>query len=362
MSLGPPFDDSGLQARRLAGAAVVLALAAAVAWVLALSDRALGPGLTVRVRMTTAGPLRSGARVRLAGRDVGEVRGAVRFADSDGDHVELTVFVARGWAGELRRNSQIFVATPSVLGEAYLEIGPPALDAERAPPVAAGELLSAVDPPDIDHFLARSEESLRRGLALLDENRPALDELLRAGDELLATLAALPADPGQLRRIVDQGALALAAGVDFVRALRSGDVIGRTRAAARALGAIVDRATPDVRALGDKLDRALGRLDGFGRQFGPDARARWAGGLAAARRAVAGAERAAAGVRALADGVARGEGTLGGLLADQELFDDLHETHRLLKSQPWSFILKPIGPDKRRPAAPVDNPRTRVRP
>ncbi len=144
-----------------------------------------------------------------------------------------------------------------------------------------------------------------------------------------------------------------------MRALRDGDVIGRARHDARALTAIVDRATPDVRALGDKLDRALTRLDGIGAQFGPAARERWAGGLAAARRAVASAERAAAGVRALADGVARGEGTLGGFLDDHELFDDLHEAHRLFKSQPWTFILKPIGPDKRRPAGPVAKPRRR---
>ena len=47
-----------------------------------------------------------------------------------------------------------------------------------------------------------------------------------------------------------------------------------------------------------------------------------------------------------------GEGTLGGILSDRELFDDLHETHRILKSQPWTFILKPQTPDGRRPQGP----------
>ncbi|HEY2745410.1 MAG TPA: MlaD family protein, partial [Polyangia bacterium] len=229
MSLGPPFDDSGRGARRAAGAAFVVALVAAVVWVLVLSDRALGPGVVVRVAMATTGALRVGDKVRLAGRDVGEVRGAVRVHDavahddragSGGSHVELTVFVARAWAPELRANSELFVATPSVLGEAYLEIGPPAHQAAPGPPVRGGELLVGVDPPEIDKFLARSEESVRRALALLRENRPALDELFTAGDELLATLSGLPADRGQFRRIADQTLAAFDAGGALVAALR----------------------------------------------------------------------------------------------------------------------------------------------
>jgi ABC-type transporter Mla subunit MlaD len=352
MSLGPPFDDSGRGARRAAGAVLVVALAAAIVWVLMLSDRALGPGVVVRVSMATTGALRVGAKVRLAGRDVGEVRGAVRVRDATGtgSHVEMTVFVARAWARELRTNSELFVATPSVLGEAYLEIGPPPHRAAPGPPVKGGELLVGVDPPEIDKFLVRSEESVRRALALLRENRPALDELLTAGDELLATLSGLPADRGQLRRIADQTAAAFSAGGALLSALRDSHAIPRMRAAAHDLSAIADRAGPELSSLATRLDRALERIDAASAMFDDHQRARISGAVAAVRRAVATGEHIAADVRALAAAVERGEGTIGGIMADVELFDDLHETHRILKSQPWTFILKPSGPDKRRPA------------
>jgi len=346
MSLGPPFDDSGLQARRIAGAALVIALGAAVAWVLVFSDRALGPGVTVRVTMATTGALRVGDKVRLAGRDVGEVRGAVRTKD----HVELTVFVARTWAPELRKNSELFVATPSVLGEAYLEIGPPPHHEPPQSPVVEGGTLRGVDPPEIDKFLVRSEESVRRALALLRENRPALDELLTAGDSLLATLSGLPADRGQLRRIADQTAAAFVAGGALISSLRESNAIPRIRASAHELSAIADRAGPELASLGDRLDRAMSRIDAALAIFDDDRRARLSGAVAAARRAVATAEHIALDVRALVAMIDRGEGTIGGIMADQELFDDLHETHRILKSQPWTFILKPTGADKRRPA------------
>ena len=352
MSLGPPFDDSGRGVRYVAGAALVVALTAAVLWVLMLSDRAVGPGVTVRVSMATTGALRAGDKVRLAGRDVGEVRGAVRVHGGAGqsDRVELTVFVERAWAHELRKNSELFVATPSVLGEAYLEIGPPAHHAVPEAPVVEGDVLRGIDPPEIDKFLVRSEESIRRALALLRENRPALDELLGAGDELLATLSGLPADRGQMRRIADQTAAAFVAGGALVSSLRDSNAVPRVRATARELSAIADRAGPELASLGERLDRAIARIDAVSAIFDDDRRARLSGALAAARRAVATGEKIAADVRALVASVERGEGTIGGIMADQELFDDLHETHRILKSQPWTFILKPTGKDAKRPA------------
>lgn len=352
MSLGPPFDDSGLALRRVAGALLVVALAGAVGWVVGFSDRTLGPGRTVRVRMSTTGALRPGDKVRLAGREVGEVRGAVRV----GDHVELTVFVARAWAPELRKNSELFVATPSVLGEAYLEIGPPPHHAAPAAAAAEGELLVGVDPPEIDKFLARTEESVRRALALLRENRPALDELLGAADQLLATLSGLPGDRGQLRRIADQTTAAFVAGAAVLSDLRAAGGVDRITRDARALGAIADHAGPELRALGDRLERAEARIDDLAALFDEPRRRQLRGAVAAARHAVATGEHIAADVRALVALVERGDGTIGGLLADQELFDDLHETHRILKSQPWTFILKPTGRDKRRPSGPPIRP------
>ena len=122
------------------------------------------------------------------------------------------------------------------------------------------------------------------------------------------------------------------------------------RAAAHDLSAIADRAGPELTRLGDRLDRALERIDATAALFDDDRRARISGAIAAARRAVATGAHIAADVRALVAGIERGEGTIGGIMADQELFDDLHETHRILKSQPWTFILKPSGKDKRRPA------------
>jgi ABC-type transporter Mla subunit MlaD len=338
MSLGPPFDASGLRQQQAVGAVVVLALVAAVAWVLLLSGRRFGAGVTFDIEMTNPGLLRAGGKVRIAGREVGEIR-TVRSAPRG---VVLEAFVERAWAREVHVNSELFVATPSILGEAYLEVGPPAAGAPPGPPIVDGAHVRGVDPPRIDNFFAHTEANLRVILALLRDERPAIDELLVAGDGLLATLGGLPADRGQLGRIRDQFVAALEAGRALSAALGGAGGVGRVRQIAAELRVIAERAAPELRALGLRLDTAGARVDALRDLFTDERRAQLAGAIGSLRRAATLGEAAARDLERLAADVARGRGAIGAFLEDRELFDDLHETHRILKSQPWTLILKPI--------------------
>jgi ABC-type transporter Mla subunit MlaD len=343
MSLGPPFDASGLRLQQAVGAFVVVALGAAVAWVLLMSGRTVGRGLLVHVEMKTPGLLRVGGKVKLAGREIGEVRGMVSTHDR---RVEIEAFVLSDAAVHVRKNSLLFVNTPSVLGEAFLEVGP--ARGEPGPPVADGDHLRGIDPPQIDDLLAHSEANLRLILALLRENKPEMEELLTAGDDLLATLSGLPADGGQLRRIRDQLTAALDSGAALLHVARESNAVERTRAVARDLSAVAGKAAPELRQLGARLDAAIARIDQLAAVFSPERRAQIGDALATFRHAVAIGERLMKEADALARYVAEGRGSVGAFLADRELFDDLHETHRILKSQPLRFLLKQQQYDKKR--------------
>jgi ABC-type transporter Mla subunit MlaD len=346
MSLGPPFDASGLKLQRGVGAAAVLALSGAIAWVLLLSGRSFGPGVTLLVEMRSTGPLRVGDSVRLAGRRVGEVRGAYIAGRADRRAVEFEVFVARGWADKVHVNSELFVATPSVLGEAYLEIGPPRGGAQPGRVVEDGDHLRGTDPPEIDRFLQYAEANVRVLLALLRETRPEADELLAAGDSLLNRLSGLPADRGQLRRIRDQAVQALDRGEALLHTMREAGAVDRTRAILRDLGAIADRAGPELRALGQKADRAIARAQELGALFG-ERRAELARALDGFKRTAAVGDRLVADVRAIQKHIESGRGAVGAFLLDRELFDDLHETHRILKMTPLRFIWRTTPKDQR---------------
>jgi len=340
VSLGPPFDASGIRLQRLVGAGVVLLLAGAVAWVLLLSGRTFGRGITLRLTMRSAGPLHAGAKIKIAGRDVGEIR-AERW---ERDGVSFDAFVSREWVQHVHTSSQLFVAAPSVLGEAYLEIGPPPKGAAPSPIVSDGAEVHAADPVDIDRFFVHTEASLREALALVREQRPALDELLSAGDSLLATLSGLPTSPGQLRRIVDQGALALDSGRALVATLRDANAVDRVRQIVTDLSAIAERAGPELRDLGRKLDLALTRASELRTLFTDERRAQARAALTSFRRAATLGAQIADDVQFLDKRVRSGQGTVGAFLQDRELFDDLHETHRILKNQPLRFLLKPLKP------------------
>ena len=94
---------------------------------------------------------------------------------------------------------------------------------------------------------------------------------------------------------------------------------------------------PSVR----RAERIAQILDAAG-DFVPAARrAEVARAIAKLRAAARTGESIARLVDEMAAIVEHGDGSIGGLLADKELFDDLHETHRILKNQAWKLIIKP---------------------
>ncbi len=347
MSLGPPFDASGVRLQRAVGACVVFLVAAAIAWVLMMSGRTIGRGVTIYLQMSSSGPLHSGAKIRLAGREVGEVRGAATRRAGDKLVVDFELFIARDAVKDVRTNSEFFVATPSVLGEAFLEIGPPPHGAQPGPQVKDKDLVIGADPPDIDRFFVHAEASIREVLSLMHESRGELDALLKAVDKLLATLSSLPSDRGQLARIFIQGEAALLQGRALFGALRDARAVDRARAIGRELSAIADRVGPELRDLAAKVSLAIERIDTLRTAVPESRRAEVREALARFGRALAQFRKLGDDVKSLVSKVERGQGTFGALLADKELFDDLHETHRIIKGMPLRFLFKTVKPKDR---------------
>jgi ABC-type transporter Mla subunit MlaD len=344
MSLGPPFDDSGLRLQRAVGAFVVIALACAVAWVLLRSGRTIGRGHLYHVLMRKTGPLVPGAKVRLAGREVGEVRtlGARRIGGEL--YVDIGAFILQSAAEHIHVNTDFFVSTPSVLGEGFLEVGPPNKGAPPGEIAKPGFDLYGSEPPDLDRFFVKTEASIREVLSLLRENKGVFDEVLDAGDKLIATLSGLPGDKGQLRRVADNAVAAIDQGQALLAALRGAGGLPRIRAIGQELAALAEKTGPELSALGDKLTRALDRIDQLRSLASDRNKDDLRTAIGRFRDAVAVGQRLIKDVRALVARVERGQGTFGALLADKELFDDLHETHGIIKGQPLRFLLKTVKP------------------
>ncbi len=327
------------------GAACTLFTVGFTAFLLFASGRTLGSGLHFEVQLASTGALKTNAKLRIAGQEVGEIRGLRRIKTPEGVQVLIDCFLARKWDGAVRRNSSAFIATPSVLGEAYLEIGPP-LHGDPGPALREGDRLRGVDPPEIDRMIGRLYHDLSVVVMLLRVHRPELDALFQAGGSLLATASGLTADPEQLGRIRDRTVRAIDDTVALIGAMRDAKAAPRLRAIAADLAMTADRIGPDLSALGNRIALAIARTEELVGYFEGERRQQLRPTLSTLARAVEITQGVARDVQRLADRVARGQGTIGALLADQELYEDLHETHRILKSQPWTLVVKPAPGEK----------------
>lgn len=316
------------------GLGVLFALALAVTLVLVLQGRHLRPGIRVKVEFEHLGPLAPGTPIRISGKQVGTVDG-IRLA---APRVVLDCWIERRHAWMVRRNSEVFVNQPSVLGEAYLEVGPPRGE-EPGPPIADGDTLRGVDPPRIDRLLQKSYENLLAVSDLLRNGLPEARELGAALDELGRTLDALEPEPGAYVRTGRAVAAVLDEVESFSAALSgSGTSAADVAAAAARVEQTLSRAGRELAGIRARLDVLLERLSSLTARVGPDRLARLELALARARDLAAQAERISGEAAALATQVVQGRGTIGAFLGDTELFDDVKAMMKLMKSQPWRTI------------------------
>jgi phospholipid/cholesterol/gamma-HCH transport system substrate-binding protein len=301
------------------GGVVLVVVALAAALLLVVQGRHLRPGLRVEVELARIGTLQAGAPVRLAGLTLGSVDD-IRLVpappgSSEKAHALLDVWLDRRHARLVRETTDFFVNQEGLLGEAYLGI------AERpgAPgrPLADGARVRGVAPPEIDKLLAASYRNLEAITSLLRDGLPEIDELRAALAALDGTVAGLDAAP------------LWSAG-------------GRLVAEARGFAVPEPPSMPafDVAPLEARVAALAAEVDRLAPRLADPRVARLAAVLGRAPELVARARSALAAAEAIAAMVASGQGTVGALLADVELFDEMKDLSRTLKRQPWRAVTR----------------------
>ncbi|MCS6915621.1 MAG: MlaD family protein [Myxococcota bacterium] len=355
MSLGPPFDSSGMRVQLGAGATTVVITVAAVGIALLASDRSLGESLVVRVQMRTPGALRTGAPVRMAGMHVGEVvairgvgwpragKGLVKEAG-----VEVELRLLRAYQRFIYRNSTFFAHSDNVLTDAIIEIGPPRHGAAPDRPIEDGETVRGEDPPDMGHFLLKVHHSLTTLLEGARDLSPDWELFRESMTRLQATLDEV-IEPPAVARVALRGGRALSAAGHLLEALQQAEAPARIRHLAVETGRALDEIGPQVQHIGRQLGRLEEQLRDVTTAFGPQQRRQLEEAVARFRRAMAAAEQLSADVRWLQTQLERGRGTVGGFRQDLQIFDELKEIHRILKHEGWRLLFKQTDPSQRLP-------------
>jgi phospholipid/cholesterol/gamma-HCH transport system substrate-binding protein len=326
------------------GALILVSLGILGAFILVMGGLSFEKTYTVYVDFDNPGGLQAGAAVRVAGVKVGSVK-ALEFRGGKvdpktGRHVLVRADLAieQRVQDAVHDDADFYVTTQGVLGEQFLAIDP---GTPEHPSLQDGAVVKGIDPPRIDLFLAKAYELLDTTVTGIKNNRETIASIANntAGllkglnilvsgnkeriDRIVANVDDMTAEAKQLTHdarinYVDNPKLART--IDNVDALTtqiredSGPMLKDAREALANLNRV--SATVGDPQQQEKIRKALVDLAEL------------------AERANA----TTADAQAIVSHIKKGQGTVGALVMDEEIYDDVQEMVRDLKHNPWKFL------------------------
>jgi len=327
------------------GLLVVGALAVLTGFVLVLGGMRLEKMKSIYVEFDNPGALQSGAAVRIGGAKVGKV-GELEFRGGSSERranegmIRAKVDVSAKVLPTLHDDATFYVTTQAVLGEPFLAVDP---GTPGRPGLAEGAVVRGLDPPRIDLFLAKAYELLDNAVDAIRTKKGVIGQLADDSAAIVHTA----------REITEANRDRIASTIANVDKL-SGEASLLAEDARRRIN------DPRIDRLLTRADDLAGTLQKDAPPLIADARATLGtvkvlldatAGTEADRekikKAVRDAEEILAKGNAMAtDGqailanVKKGKGTVGAMVMDDALYDDLQTLVRDLKRNPWKFLWK----------------------
>ncbi len=325
------------------GLLVLLAMALLGAFVFVLGGVSFADGYPIYADFDNPGSVQAGAPVRVGGVKVGRIEevtylgGRLDATTGRRPLVRLRLSIERDVQDTIHDDALFYVTSQGVLGEQFVAVDP---GTAEHPVLPEGSIVQGVDPPRLDLALALGYELLEDLVAGVRANRDELGGLLDDVVTLIHVLRdLLDGNRERVDHIIENVDTATDEGLALLRGARETYVDGarpqRILARVEHLVGTLDReASPILR---DVHDVATSARDTLG-AIGPTERQEIQDTIHAAARISGDVETAAVDARDLVHHVREGEGTIGALLMDEEIYDDLQEMIRDLKHNPWKFF------------------------
>jgi phospholipid/cholesterol/gamma-HCH transport system substrate-binding protein len=327
------------------GVLIVVALGLLAGFVVVMGGLSFQPTYTINVDFDNPGGLKTGAPVRIAGVKIGRVA-AVDFRGGKvpihaGEREPLIRVVAAlesQFKTSVYENSKWFVTTQGVLGEVYLAVDPGSPD---HPVLKDGATVLGISPPRLDLLLSETYELLHRAYVGISENEEKIKETF---DDLHRTLKGtgdfFERNSKKLDHAVDDLQSMTAETRDTLLAARQKYVdnpqISRIMHDAEGVTHTLATDLPPLLADGRKTASDAAKLtDALASQEQLD---RYRAITKDARDAADRFKVTARDAGDLVSHVKQGKGTVGALVMDEALYDDLQELLRDLKHNPWKFF------------------------
>ncbi|MEW5851403.1 MAG: MlaD family protein [Myxococcota bacterium] len=355
------------------GAFVLGGLAVLLFFFFVVGNPTFGPGIMLKLDYAFTGPIKQGAAVKISGVNVGKVREVefmgARPADARPDHpiVRLHVFVEQRAQPLVTEGSRFFVTTLGVLGEHYVDVVPGPAGASQ---IGDGATVRGVDSPRTDMLMARMAQMMDQIGSILDRNEVQLVDLIGSAAALMKRVdAALgktdvsafladvqlvltdARDVLSAARTVLQDPEALAAMVQDGRVMvREGKVM--IADAQGLLTEVKDTAPQMLRRADSLLVTAEGmsvRVDALLRALekaGYTDEKRLSALLSQSETVMGRADNLSARADVLLQRIEKGEGTVGKLMKDEDVYRDLKSLLKEIRENPWQLMVPGKGKDR----------------
>ena len=327
------------------GILILSALGLLAAFILVMGGINFQPTYSILVEFDNPGGVQTGAPVKIAGVKVGKIdeisfQGG-RIEESTGRRlplVRMKVNLEKRYQESIRENALFYVTTQGVLGEQFLAIEPGSSDApiltESSKPVRG------LDPPRLDMLLAESYELLHGAVTAVRENKQELSETFTSlRTTLKATSTLLNSNQDRLDRILANVENATVEGNELLDNPKIEKIIDNVDSVSTRVAAETPALLADTRVVLADGKVAVANTRRFTDSIANEEQA------AKIKKVVddtstllSKANATASDAQYMVSQMRKGRGSVGALLMDEQLFDDLQEMVRDLKHNPWKFF------------------------
>jgi phospholipid/cholesterol/gamma-HCH transport system substrate-binding protein len=326
------------------GALILVSMGILGAFILVMGGLSFEKTYTVYVDFDNPGGLQSGAAVRIAGVKVGSVKdlefqgGKIDPKSGRRVLVRAKVAIEQRVKDAIHDDADFYVTTQGVLGEQFMAIEPGSLE---RPILQEGATMKGIDPPRIDLFLAKAYELLDVTVNGIKNNRETLSSIATNTASLLKGLNVLITDNKErIDRIVanveemtvEAKQLTHDARVNYVdspKLLRTVDNIDK----------LTTQIQGDTGPMLKDAREALANLNRVSSTVGdPQQQEKIRKALQDIAQLAERANSTVADTQAIVSHIKNGKGTVGALVMDEEVYDDMQELVRDLKHNPWKFL------------------------
>lgn len=329
------------------GLLILVALVILMGFIVVMGGITFQPTYRISVEFDNPGGVQPGAPVKVAGVTVGKVkevefRGAHQAVPGAKREplIRLNISVEKRYQAAIHDNALFYVTSQGVLGEQYLAIDPGSPD---RPVIAENAVVRGLDPPRLDLVLAEGTELLHTLTAFVRDNRQDLDIILASlkttlkgtGDFFEKNKDRIDRIASNLEEITTEtNELVRTARGRYVDNPQINRIINNIDNASAAIARDSDPLLHDARqtlANANRISSAVG---------GPNEQAKIKQAINDVAEITNRAKLAAADAQSIVAHIKKGDGSVGALVMDEQMYDDLQEMVRDLKHNPWKFFWK----------------------